>query len=78
MHSCTCEQSAATSRSWHSPGEEAHVEGMLLNEASKLPSDLRDWASPWQIRTWIYEAMGGLDGDNSLPGQDPQRQNDEE
>ena len=72
MHSRTCEQLAATSRPRSTLGDRVQIDGLRLRETVRLPADLREWASPWQIRTWIYEEMGRLDRDNSLLGRDPQ------
>jgi hypothetical protein len=74
MHSCTCEKSAATSRPRNTIEDRVQLDGLPPRETPRFPADLREWASPWQIRTWIYEEIGRLDRDNSILGQDPQRQ----
>ena len=61
MHSCICQPPAAASWTRKTFQGGASLQSLLPCEQPTLPLDLRDWANPWQIRTWIEREMNDLD-----------------
>lgn len=69
MQSCICQQPTRGSWTRSALRGGAPIESLLPIVQPRLPTDLREWVSPWQIRTWIEQELSRLDWSDPLLAQ---------